>query len=412
MVNKYHIIYTFLIIGILLQNLFFHMINPSSITTLLLIIDIIVIFLISLNLRKYNYTCIFGKKYIFAIMLFILLPQTIYTFLQGQTVSDYIDVVRPVLSILLILPLLKLFMYDRKLDRVLNMVQLFTIISLILILANSYMLNEYGTSLFPFDYYQMPEFGRNGRLRIYLISDFLSFVAIYSFANVIKKNRRIYNLIVFVIAVVTEAYVEQTRMILIAIAVSCLFMFSISIKKRRWKSILYILTIAMLLYGFIADWYSDWFAIFSISNSMYGLSTISRIIEILYVPKLLSAHPFLGTGMMKDYIIPISFNGINTDFNHTDIGILGTATYIGIYGAVIIFIWPLVRCIKTIMRFAQHNKTCRDCIFASGLVVYITVTSLTIVITDNARIFAWPFVLAVIEFCRYKYAYDFEEISE
>lgn len=398
MVSTYSIMYVLLAFCVLLQNLFFHIINPTSTTTLLLMFSIISVFIVS-QCKSNQSVCRFSYNYIKAIIVVIILPQTIYGFVLGQSINDYIDVIRSMLSILLVVPVLKVMIHDGKVDKVLNMIQLFTIISLGLLLLNSFILNETGIQVVPFDYFAMPPYGRAGRLRLFLISDFLSFVSIYSFANIMTKNRKTYNLIAFAIAVGAEAYIEQTRMILVSIIISCLIMFTTSLKKRNVKILFYFCGVLLFIYGFVGDWYSNIYELFSISNSNYGVSTLYRLKEIAYAPKLILEHPFLGTGMIKNYIMKINVDGLSVAFDHTDIGLLGTITYIGLGGAVVLFIWPFVRMVKTVRRVTIN----RDTLFALGLVIYVAVTAATIVITDNARIFAWPFIIATLEFCRNRY---------
>ena len=69
------------------------------------------------------------------------------------------------------------------------------------------------------------------------------------------------------------------------------------------------------------------------------------------------------------------------------------------------FVAPYVRCFKTFVQVPNKFRHDRDFYFYTGLYIYVTVTAVTIIITDNSRIFAWPFILAVEEFIRKKYIY-------
>ena len=403
MVKKISILYILLAASILLQNLFFHVVNPTSTTTLLLILDIFIMFGMSCCMKK-NRECNYLYRYILLVFIVVLLPQTIYGFSQGQTMNEYIDVIKGPIYILLSVPVLKLFMDDKEIDRVVDMIALFTVISLAILLLNSVVLNNVGRSLLPFDYFQMPPNGRNHRLRLLLISDFLSFVSIYSFANFIKK-RRLWSALCFAICLGAEFYIEQTRVIEMSIIAACVIIFSLSINKKRYKYLLYIVASFLLIYGFFSACFGEFFDSFSVQNSTTGVSTLYRTIEWKAAWNLIAEHPFLGTGMVRNYRFSVNPTGVPVMFDHTDIGIIGTITYIGLIGTIVLFVAPYVRCFKTFVQVPNKFRHDRDFYFYTGLYIYVTVTAVTIIITDNSRIFAWPFILAVEEFIRKKYIY-------
>lgn len=402
--NKYKLLHVLLVLCILSQNLFFHIINPSSTMTMLLLADIFLLWAVALSMG-YCKECRFINKYIIAIMVCILIPQTIYGSFLGQTVNEYIDAVKGLTYIFLAIPVLKLFLRENGIDKVLNMITFFTVISLGILFINSFALNKLGTSLLPFDYFQMPSTGRNDRLRLFLISDFLSFVAIYAFSNLFHKNskKKLFYITAFAVTVGAEMYIEQTRMILMSIMVSCVIIFTLWVQKKQYKVLLYILAVALIGYGLIDNWFVGLFSSFSVSDSSTGVSTIYRTIELRYAGQMILENPILGTGMVSDYLIPVTMSGNYVMFDHTDIGLIGSITYIGFIGTAVLFIVPYIRFFKCVLRMPASKRKTRDYYFISGLLTFITVTSLTILITDNARIFVWPFILAVFEYCRSKY---------
>lgn len=403
MIKKSSLLYFLLTFSILLQNLFFHIVNPTSTTTLLLMVDILLMFILSYYMSR-NSECHYLYRYIWIVFTVVLIPQSIYGFLQGQSLSDYIDVIKGPICILLSIPVLKLFLMDRKIDRVINMITLLTVISLAILLLNSIALNEFGRSILPFDYFQLPPNGRNNRLRLLLISDFLSFVSIYSF-SIFLAEKRIWKLIPFAICLGAEFYIEQTRMIEMAIIAACVIIYARSISKRRYKYFLYFMSGCALVYGLFAEWFTSFLDSFSIQNTTTGVSTLYRTIEWRTAWNLILEHPILGTGMVKDYRFSVNLTGIPVMYDHTDIGIVGTVTYIGLIGTIALFIAPYIRCCKTFFQIPKENKQDRDIYFYTGLFVYVTVTTITIIVTDNSRIFVWPFILAVEEFIRLKYVY-------
>ncbi|MEH7440204.1 O-antigen ligase family protein [Neobacillus drentensis] len=400
-ISKTQLIYLGLILCILLQNSFFHLINPSSTMTLLLLLDIAVLFLLSLTTRAYGA----GKylnKYLLMVIIVVIIPQTIYAITLGETVNGYIDVIRGPFSLFLALPVLVLMVRKNSIEYLLDKVAFLTTISLAILLANSFALNNMGVSLLPFDYFQMPLIKRGDWVRILLISDFLSFTSIYSFCKVLKgkKNRGLF-LFSFIICFLSEIYIEQSRVMIMAIAASCLIVFSQTLKRNKiW---FYFLAIIFVIIGLFGDWFSSVFEIFSVENEGLGVSTLTRINEISYAIQLIKEHPFMGTGMVHDYYFIVYTNGFSYEYNHTDIGILGCISYIGLIGTIVYFVAPYIRCLKTIKFYSNKNNDSLEYSFMLGILIYVTITALTILIIDNARIFVWPFILAVFEFCRYQY---------
>lgn len=405
-INRFSLRYTLLIMCILLQGLFFHIISPSSLMTMLLLGSIIALWGLSFTIG-YNKECIFINRYLLGVFIVVVIPHTMYGIVLGQSLNDYIDVMKGMVYILLATPVLKMLLYEKSLDKIFNMITLLTTISLVLLIVNSFFLNEFGTSLFPFEYFQMPATGRNSRLRLLLISDFLSFVVIYSFCNLFfrKSKKKLLFLFSLITAFTAEIYIEQTRMIVMALIASCMLVFTLWLKRKRYKFPLYLLVIFLVIYGVYDNWFSGLFASFSIDNSSTGVSTLYRTIELTYASQLIMEHPILGTGMVKDYLIPVYMQGHLVMFDHTDIGLIGCVTYIGILGASILFIWPFVRFTMYIYKVPKKLRYSRDYFLLCGLLTYIALTSLTILITDNARIFVWPFIIAIFEFCRCRYGY-------
>lgn len=403
MIKKSTLLYLMLVFAILLQNLFFHIVNPTSTTTVLLIVDIFLMFLFS-YFMGYNYKSKFLYRYILSVLLIVVIPQTIYGFAQGQSGNDYIDVIKGPIYILLAVPVLKIFICKNSTSKVLNMIEFLTVISLAILLVNSIALNEFGRALLPFDYFQLPPNGRNNRLRLLLISDFLSFVAIYSFSCLIAKTgKKLLHIFAFVICLMSEFYIEQTRMIEMAIIAACVIIYSISINNKKYKYLLYLVASAACLYGLLDNSFSAFFDSFSIQNSTTGVSTLYRTIEWKTAPRLIMEHPFLGTGMIRNYRFNVNLMGISVMYDHTDIGLIGTITYIGIVGAIVLFIIPYIRCCTTLFRVQRAKEYDVNSYFFVGLFVFLTVTAVTIIVTDNSRIFVWPFILAIEEYVRQIY---------
>ena len=399
-ISKIKLYSLLLIFCILFQNRFFHIMNASMSLTICLITSIVVLFVLALT-DKFNNYCRYLYGYYTTLIIILIIPQSIYAFSQGETLDGYIDVVRGIISVLLAVPVLKIFLRKDGMKSVLDIIAILTTVTLSLLIINSFTLNNFGLQVFPFDYYQMPDIRRGNWIRIYLISDFTAFVAIYSFCRLLKKETRtVWYLLSFVICLGAEIYVEQSRMIYMAIIASCVITYTRILKRGR--PVFYFIAVILVIIGMFGGWFDAFFSSFSINNDGLGISTKIRINEFQYAITLISEHPILGTGMVSDYLFDVVNNGFRFEFNHTDIGILGSVTYIGLVGTFVLFIRPYIRLIKTITRFPVIKQNSFEFCFGLGLIAYITITSMTVLVTDNARIFVWPFIIAVFEFMRIK----------
>lgn len=392
------IYYVLFILCILLEIRAFNIVNASMELTMALLFDVVLLFVLALWDKKINP----GKwiyRYIVLVFAVIVIPQTIYAFYQGETIDGYIDVIRHIIFILLAVPLIKYFCRKRSIVELLDVITLLTTITLVLVLVNSFSLNNFGTQLIPFDYFQKPSTGRWGRIRLFLITDFTGFAYIYSFARLIKKeSRNILYLTSLVVCLASEIYVEQARMLYMAMIATSIFMYAQALKGKKIG--LYIAAGFMVIFGWMGDWFDSFFSMFSVNNAGVGISSLIRINEVKYAFELIKQHPVLGTGMVAQYLFPVTQDGFYFEYNHTDIGLLGTITYIGLLGASIIFIIPYIRGLRTVWQCSVKDKDSFEYYFLFGLWVYITITSLTVIITDSARIFVWPFVIAINEFLR------------
>lgn len=412
-ITKTQIYYFLIALCILLQNRFFHFANASSTLTMLLIVVIIIGFLMAIS-DKDGSDINWPFRYMMVLFAVVIVPQTIYAFSQGETIDGYIDTIRGLLNILLLLPVLKYAYQKDSIKGVLDLIAVLTTVTLGFLLINSFMLNNFGVQVFPFDYYAMPDTARGDRLRIYLTSDFAAFVSIYAFCRLLKReSRNVWYLIAFAVCFTDTIYIEQTRAMYFTIIVSCILALAQTIGDR--KKLLYIIAFFVFLIGMMGDWFNAFFALFSVDNPELGVSTAIRIAEYQYSLDLILEHPILGTGMVSDYLFYTVKNGLAIEYNHTDIGIIGCISYIGLIGTIVLFLWPFLRIVKSLRLCPASERESFEYCFMFGICIYLTVTMLTLLITDNSRIFAWPFILATSEFIRNKWImqdYEFEGALE
>ena len=83
-------------------------------------------------------------------------------------------------------------------------------------------------------------------------------------------------------------------------------------------------------------------------------------------------------------------------YSYTDIGLIGLISEIGLW-SVLVYIFPVIR----FYRITRKVRNEEYYIFLVGLFTYVLVTSISLIVTDIQRIFAWPILLFTFETAAY-----------
>lgn len=239
---------------------------------------------------------------------------------------------------------------------------------------------------------------RNNRLRLWDLSSMEGFAALWSFYNILYSNKnRIKHFIFLLIIFISLFYVEQTRMMQIAIILSMIVMYIMKDARHKKQLVLRIvLSIVMFLLFIFTGWWQELSMLFSV-NGRYGFSTTVRFDEIDYTLSLIRENPIFGTGLVtaetSEHVDFYEGHGL---FNYTDIGIIGLVAQIGI-ASIFVYILPMIRFLYILIK-TRKFKNEEPYSYLLGIYIYLVITSISLIITNNKRIFAWPFCLAFYEY--------------
>lgn len=393
-----------IVFALLFQCCFFHFFSISGLMSRAMLVCIIATWLLSFIIRK-DVNDKFANRYIFSIFVFVFLVQGAYTIITGkQSLKEYFEVLMPMMAILLFSPLLKKMKEEDSVWNVVDIITSITSIYMFVVLINAFMRNTTGSPLIHTDYYLYDSGFRNGRLRIMIITPFLILAPICIFLELIferGKAKKFFYIIEFIICVGVIFYVEQTRMNQIMLIVCCAVMFSLKINNKGIRTLIYIFSAVLMLMGMVFGYSNEFINSFSVSNKDYGVSTAYRIYEYQHAFKNIIANPIFGEGFVGNYLQKVSYGGYNFNYNHTDIGLIGTISYLGI-SSIPLIIWPLCRYVFIYLKIPKQNRNGQTYMLYTGVLLYVILSQFTLSITDSVRIFAFPFVLAILEFCSQK----------
>lgn len=387
----------FIILAILFQCCFFHLVPISSNMTYGMLFSAAIAYLLSMK-DKTNVK--YADKYLIRVFVFVFLLQGAYTIISGkQSLIDFVTVITPMLAIILFRPLLRMINRDNSVDRLIDIIVFITAVYMAVVIVNVIFRNATGQPIIKTEFYLYDSGYRNGRLRIMLISPFLLLAPICAFYKIIaEEGKKLKYIISFLVLVIGVFYVEQTRMNQIILVVCCALMYSTKIKNKRIKYIIYFLSFVLFIIGYLLGYSNDFLSSFSVTNQDYGVSTIYRMYEYTHALNNIKMSPLFGEGLISNYLQKVSYGGYSFSYNHTDIGLIGTLSYLGI-SAIPLVIMPLYRYIKKYFAINRKNRGASIYVLFVGIMVYFILTQITLSITDSVRIFAWPFVLALLEHC-------------
>jgi O-antigen ligase len=142
---------------------------------------------------------------------------------------------------------------------------------------------------------------------------------------------------------------------------------------------------------------------FSTTGDLAG-SSIARVGAYEYYLNTFLKNPMFAIGFAGDnnyYDIVhgtsgIYYQSVYVRYYYDDVGIVGQLALLGIF-VVGIYIWPLLRIIKIAIRYCK-SKLFSEGKLAMAIACYLVCTTPTLIVLDSNRVFAWPIVLATIEF--------------
>lgn len=249
---------------------------------------------------------------------------------------------------------------------------------------------------------------RNGRVRITTpaICSILTIVLFYRVLN--EKKKRIINIVLLLMLLSTLIWVDQTRMVIVSVL--CGLGASVLAKKRQHPArtlIVYLVAailIAVALNSGVLDSFMDSFSV----NSKESSSTSVRLQAIEYFWTFFKDNPILGMG----YIRPTSaelisiWSGPLKKFYLNDLGAIGLLCRAGLTSIIIYWI-PLIRMFVIAFRALKYKIT--ESSLLIGLVIYVAITSVSLIYTDQERLLWFGILMAIFEFYNVKMMKDKEQ---
>lgn len=403
-IRKSSLLVICIIICILTLDNFFGFGSPIALDNTYLFVGAIIISFIlcivcfSKTLIKVLHNCTFINTYlIITIIAYIVLFG--YSLIQypAQNVKETLNTASPYLALLLAYPIF-IYLLDRGDTKSLyRLLDVFSIIIYVMILAQ-FITYKNGIMIFPEETIRM----RNGSIRIGL-HFYGNFMILYNFYQIYyHKKRSFTRILLFLVGIFELISIQQTRAYTLVILVDILVMILLeknTTNKLVKKVIIMALVIGILLQTDIA---ANFIQSLSATGEEAG-STIGRQYSMAYYLSMFKAHFPFGMGFPNNdkygYILhhKVQYYTTYTD----DVGIVGQ---LGIWGLLLIpiFIVPVVRMINIIIKLKRQN--CYDSfVWFTGILVYIIVTSGTLMILDSYRIMLMPMFIALAEFENIRY---------
>lgn len=335
--------------------------------------------------------------YCVVVVLFLIFEYGYTRHLYGsiQTAYEYGNYNKYYIFIFLAIPLFYILVIGDNFENLLNSVMLLATIALSLMLLHALFYQWYQIEFLNISVYAK-KMMRNDRFRMWDLFSLEGLAIIYGTYRILFVNRKKMRYIIqTVICVVALVYVEQTRMMLIALAGSILVM----IIMKPCKSAKGILSkgVFIVTVGIVSATTVIPKLVASLSRGD-SVSISNRLIELRFVYNVLHNHGVLGLGLISHNLQSnLYYHGVYSHVFLDDIGLIGYMAQVGIW-SVLLFVVPMVRMLWILLNAYKNKFT----IFLWSLYVYLAITSSTLFVLNSQRILAWPFCLALFEFCNKK----------
>lgn len=276
---------------------------------------------------------------------------------------------------------------------VLNIFMIFVLILSTILLFQYYLYDKIGF----FIYIERHDF-RFGSLRMTQGEGIINIIIIIAFGQILNNNKYKWNQIIsyltFFIGLAELILVQKTRYAILCVVVSCIIMIFIK-NIKRFLTFIILFSILALLYFFIKNttFYDQYIS--SLSNSEGSLMT--RNLEIQFYLDQFKDHKTFGMGFTpENSTIKSGFFG---SYFRDDVGIVGLLNTFGIVG----FVWYILmlgKSILIILKSISLNtiKYSYECL---GLIIFVILTSATLIITDPQRIVGLPIFFALLDYLYY-----------
>lgn len=353
----------------------------------------------------------FCKYVVFAFIVFLGYSCLIC---KEQTFYNALESTAHILCLLLVKPLYIVFKQQGTIHKVLKVVNIVAIVWYIVVILQNIAFKNNGQMIlqqfFSNSHIYISE-GRSENVRMTLIS-LGNIVPLYNLYNLLQMRdrrcqRRFGNIVFNVSSLVLGCYciifIAQTRAYMLAVvgAVIMMFLKETSNSRRIIYNVYFIFAGIIVLYVTgVLDSFLNTFSMDSSNTLAY--STYMRFYEYKECLKYFIENPLVGHGMLigTNYDLVYSSSVLPGAIIYTsDVGIVGLLGGSGIIGLVL-FMWPFIRMIKQYWVLANCGENISWLLV--GFITYLILTSVSLMITDYERIFAFPIMIAISEYYYWK----------
>lgn len=398
-VKKTSLLLVCIIMAIIILDNFFGFGIPIGVNTTYLLFGVLILsFIIGVYLlpKKFSYV-VYNCKFINIYVVMVLVSYIVlfgYSLIEYpmQGIKETLSAGAPYLALLFIYPIYVYLIAKGNEKSIYRMLNIFSIIIYLLILVQFV---TYGRGIMIFSEETMKM--RNERIRIGL-HFYGNFMLLYNFYKMyIEKDRKLFRILLVIVGFFELFYIQQTRAYTLVILFSIFIMIVFEKNTRNKllkKGVIVILAIAVLLQTNIV---SSFIQSLSSVGEEAG-STIGRQYSMAYYLSMFKIHFPLGLAFpnIDKYGTALHHQvGVYTTYVD-DVGIIGQ---LGILGLLIIpiFIIPVVRMIYVVYKMSK-NKFNNQIIWYLVMLIYIIMTSGTLMILDSYRIMLMPIIMALVEF--------------
>lgn len=390
-------------------DFFFHVGMDITEGAIALILYLYILLFYRNSMAKYrNFLISYGMTVIIVVVAITMFSCLTY---PEQKIVDTLKMSSVFLVPLYAAPVLFSFERDENAKRLLSVINIIAFLWYVYTFTQALVYTQKGVFLFNFDsYYSGDVIFRNSSLRIGA-GAFGNIMILYNLSNFMfsKKNKeKRTGLMMSSVGLMHLFLLQQTRMWMIIITVCIGIMilnYGENKKQQIQRFVLVILIGFSLAYSNILG---DFMATFSQTSGEYSGSTIAREYSWTYFMSVVAKNPLFGFGVPFDANYFRVAHGSLGVAQTSDVGFLGLLANMGIM-AIGFYIYPILRMVN------QYRKQICKCesnirIFLLTLIVFVILSSATLIITDAGRCMAFPFILALFEYYAYhQEEYNFEE---
>lgn len=307
------------------------------------------------------------------------------------------------------------YMQNNGTEKLIKIISYCCFIWQILIIIESFFYTK-GILLFDFSSYFYGDlvYERNKTIRmgIGILSEFM---LIFNFSNYfsnhgIRKKEQLRSLIMFIVALYALFFIDQSRANEVYVLLTIMIIILIGSKSLKARLITIFVVGGIIFVTTSTNIVDNFIDSFS-SIGQYSNGTTHRLYALEYYTQCIIKNPILGNGILKttniaDPYYSVEHGTLGVAY-YSDLGIVGLLANVGIIGTIGIYIIPMVRMGKCLIRLVK-KYTLNKYIFPVAIYIYILISSGTLISTDVQRILQFSFVIAYIE---YLYKKDYVDVN-